>query len=73
MLSLLAQIDLPSLDREGPDDLQRLLTGFYVLFGVGFFVAVAGHVVKSRLLQAAGITMVMIGTVLFMVAVGSKG
>ena len=72
-MSLLAQIDLPSLGREGPDDLEQLLTLFYVLFGAGFLVAVAGHVVASRVLQATGITMVMLGTVLFIVAVGSDG
>jgi hypothetical protein len=72
-MSLLAQIDLPSLGREGPDDLEQLLTIFYVLFGAGFLVAVTGHVVASRVLQAIGIAMVMAGTVLFMVAVGSEG
>jgi hypothetical protein len=71
--SLLAQIDLPGLGREGPDDLQRLLGAFYALFGVGFFVAVAGHVIKSRVLQGVGIAMVMGGTALFVVAVGTEG
>ena len=73
MLSLLAQIDLPSLGREGPDDLEQLLAGFYALFALGFLVAVAGHVVKSRVLQGAGIAMVMLGTLLFILAVGSEG
>jgi hypothetical protein len=73
LLALLAQIDLPGLGREGPDDLKQLLRAFYVLFGVGFLVAVVGHVVRSRALQAAGIALVMAGTVLFIVAVGSKG
>ena len=72
-MSLLAKIDLPSLGREGPEDLQQLLTAFYVLFGLGFLVAVVGHVVKSRALQAAGIAMVMGGTALFVAAVGSEG
>jgi len=71
--AFLAQIDLPSLGREGPGGLRQLLTAFYVLFGLGFFVAVLGHIVKSRLLQGAGIAMVMLGTVLFMIAVGSRG
>ena len=73
MLALLAQIELPGLGREGPDDLERLLSAFYVLFGAGFLVGVVGHVIKSRLLQATGIAMVMAGTVLFVVAVGSRG
>ncbi len=72
-MSLLAQIDLPSLGREGPDALRGLLRGFYILFGVGFLVAVIGHVARSRLLQGAGIAMVMLGTALFIVAVGSEG
>ena len=53
--------------------MRELLRGFYVLFGLGFFVAVVGHITKLRVLQAAGIAMVMIGTVAFMVAVGSSG
>ena len=73
MRALLAQIDLPSLGGEGPEDVRELLRGFYVLFGLGFFVAVVGHITKLRVLQAAGIAMVMIGTVAFMVAVGSSG
>ncbi|HEV2724146.1 MAG TPA: hypothetical protein VGV10_05895 [Thermoleophilaceae bacterium] len=73
MGALLAQIDLPSLGREGPDDLRQLLRAFYVLFGLGFLVAVLGHITQSRALQAAGIAMVMFGTVAFMVAVGSSG
>ena len=73
MLSLLAQVDLPGLGREGPDDLQRLLGAFYALFGVGFLVAVTGHVVRSRVLQGLGIALVMGGTVLFIVAVGTEG
>lgn len=73
MLALLAQIDLPGLGQEGPDDLRGLLGAFYLLFGFGFLVAVVGHVVRSRVLQAIGIAMVMAGTALFMVAVGSEG
>ncbi len=73
MRALLAQIDLPSLGGEGPENVRGLLTGFYVLFGIGFFVAVVGHITKLRALQAAGIAMIMIGTVAFVVAVGSAG
>ncbi len=73
MLALLAQLDPPGLGREGPDDLRTLLRGFYILFGAGFVVAVLGHVVRSRALQAIGIAMVMSGTVLFLVAIASRG
>lgn len=73
MRALLAQIDLPSLGREGPDDLQQLLNVFYVLFGVGFFVGLLGHLSDSRVLKATGIAMVMLGTVAFVLAVGSHG
>ncbi|MDQ4049911.1 MAG: hypothetical protein M3131_11120 [Actinomycetota bacterium] len=73
MQALLAQIELPGLGREGPDDLQQLLSAFYLLFGVGFLVAVIGHLVRSRVLQGAGIAMVMAGTMLFIIAVGAEG
>ena len=73
MRALLAQIDLPSLGGEGPEGVRDLLRGFYVLFGLGFFVAVAGHITKLRVLQATGIAMIMLGTAAFMVAVGSSG
>ena len=73
MRALLAQIDLPSLGGEGESDVKGLLNGFYVLFGAGFLVATLGHLFKSRLLQGVGIAMVMLGTALFIVAVGSRG
>ena len=73
MLALLAQISLPGLDHNGPDDLHRLLRIFGVLFGVGFFVGILGHVFDSRTLRAVGIALVMLGTVAFVVAIGSYG
>ncbi len=71
MLALLAQIDLPSLEREGPEGLQRLLRVFFVLFGVGFLVGALGHLSDSRTLKAAGIAMIMFATVALLVAVGT--
>ena len=73
MRSLLAQIDLPRLSDEGPDDIKDLLSVFYWLFGVGFLVGVLGHLVDSRLLRAVGIAMVMAGTFAFLMAVGAEG
>ncbi|MGI8944653.1 MAG: hypothetical protein ACR2GL_00245 [Thermoleophilaceae bacterium] len=73
MRAILAQLDLPGLGREGPDDLRSLLRGFFVVFGIGFAVAVVGHVIRSRALQAGGIALVMLATLLFMVAVFSHG
>jgi hypothetical protein len=71
--SLLAQIDLPSLGDEGPEDLEDLLSLFYWLFGAGFLVGVLGHLFDSRLLRATGIAMVMGATVVFLMAVGTDG
>lgn len=71
--ALIAQIQLPGLGEEGAKDVRGLLGAFYALFGAGFLVGVIGHVVRSRLIQAIGIAMVMAGTVLFVVAVGSRG
>ena len=73
MLSLLAQIDLPRLSDQGSDDLRDLLSLFYWLFGAGFVVGVLGHLFDSRLLRAAGIAMVMAGTLAFLMAVGTDG
>jgi hypothetical protein len=72
-LTLLAQIKLPGLDASGPDDLDQLLSIFYLLFGVGFFVAVLGHITKLRALVAIGIVLIFAGTGAFMIAVGSHG
>lgn len=74
--NLLVQVELPRLGEGGPADLERLLSLFYVLFGLGFVVAVVavvGHILRSRLLQITGISMVSAGTVLFMLAVGGRG
>jgi len=73
MLALLAQVSLPSLGQEGPDDLRRLLSMFLVLMGVGFLVAIVGHLVRSRTLVAIGLALVFLGTGVFMVAVATEG
>lgn len=71
--TVLGQISLPGLGQKGPDDLQQLLTVFYLMMGGGFFIAVTGHVFKSRTLVTAGIALIFIGTAVFMVAVGTYG
>ena len=54
----------------GSDDLEGLLSAFYLLLGGGFFIGVLGHLFDSKTLRAAGITLVFIGTAVFLVAVG---
>lgn len=73
LATVLGQISLPGLGQGGPDDLQQLLTIFYFMMGGGFFIAITGHVVKSRTLVLVGVLLVFIGTAVFMVAVGSYG
>ena len=73
LATVLGQISLPGLGQDGPNDLQRLLTVFYLMMGGGFFIAVTGHVFKSRTLVIAGIVLIFSGTAVFMVAVGSYG
>jgi hypothetical protein len=73
LATVLGQISLPGLGQEGPNDLQRLLTIFYLMMGGGFFIAIAGHVFKSRTLVIAGVVLIFTGTAVFMVAVGSYG
>ena len=73
MVSALLAIDLPSLGRDGPDDLQRLLKMFYVLFGSGVVIAFAGYGIPSKVLQVAGIALIFLSTAVFMVAVSGFG
>ena len=74
LAALVAQIpDLPGLGDEGPGDLDSLLTVCFVLMGGGFAVGLLGHIIRSRLLVAVGIAVVMVGTGLFAVAVGRYG
>ena len=68
MLAWLAQG--PSNFPGGSEDLESLLSAFYVLFGAGFLVGVLGHLFDSKTLRAAGIALVFIGTAVFFVAVG---
>ena len=65
--------DLPGLGDEGPNDLQGLLTLCFILLGAGFGVGVLGHLTRSRTLVAIGITVVMLGSAAFVVAVGRYG
>ena len=73
LATVLGQISLPGLDQGSPNDLQRLLTLFYLLLGVGFFLGVIGHIVQSRTLVMVGIGLIFLGTGVFMVAIGAYG
>ena len=70
---MLAQVDLPGLGQEGPDDLRALLTTSFALLAVGFVVGVIGHVTQLRALVAAGIMLIFVATVFFVLAVGEYG
>ena len=65
--------DLPGLGDKGPDDLHGLLTLCFVLLVAGFGVGVLGHLTRSRTLVAIGITVVMVGSAAFVLAVGRYG
>ena len=72
--ALLAQIpDLPGLGDEGPDDLESLLTLSFFLMGAGFVVALLGHLTRTRALVAIGVVVVMIGSGVFVLAIGRYG
>jgi hypothetical protein len=74
LAALVAQIpELPGLGDEGPGDLESLLTLCFVLMAGGFAVGLLGHLIRSRLLVGLGIAVVMVGTVVFAVAVGRYG
>ena len=71
--TVLGQISLPGLGQEGPNDLEQLLTVFYLMMGGGFLIGIAGHVLQSRTLVIAGIVLIFTGTAVFMIAIGSYG
>lgn len=43
-------------------------TFFIVLLGLGFLIGTIGHIVKSRVLQAAGVLLVLAATVFLPIA-----
>ena len=73
LLTILGQIGIPDPGRQGSEELQRLLNAFYLLVGLGFMIAVAGHLFQSRTLVIVGIAMFFLGTAVFMAAVGAYG
>jgi len=69
----LAQVDLPSLGNEGPDDLRTLLTISFVLLPLGFAIGVLGHLTGIRALVATGVILILVASAFFVVAVGQFG
>jgi hypothetical protein len=69
----LAQVELPSLGGEGPDDLRALLTTAFVLFPIGFVIGVLGHLTGIRALVAAGVALILLASAFFVIAVGQFG
>jgi hypothetical protein len=64
---------LPGLGDEGPGDLSSLLTATFVLMGVGFVIALLGHMTRTRALIAIGVLVVMVGSGVFILAIGRYG
>jgi hypothetical protein len=74
LAALLVKIPgLPGLGDEGPDDLESLLTSAFVLMGVGFGIALLGHLTRTRTLVAIGVLVVMVGSGVFLLAIGRYG
>ena len=72
LLAALAQA-LPDDFPSGPDDLERQLTLFFLLFGSGFLVAILGQMFKSRVMVGIGVAMVFASTAVFVVAIVDRG
>jgi hypothetical protein len=70
---LLAIPDLPGLGDEGPNDLESLLTLCFLLMGAGFAIALVGHLTRTRALVAIGVLVVMVGSGVFVLAIGRYG
>ena len=64
---------LPGLGDQGPGDLDSLLTTTFVLMGVGFGIALLGHLSGIRALIAIGVLVVLVGSGVFVVASGRYG
>jgi hypothetical protein len=64
---------LPGLGDQGPGDLESLLTSVFVLMGAGFAIALLGHLTRTRLLVAIGVLVVMVGSAVFVLAIGRYG
>jgi hypothetical protein len=64
---------LPGLGDQGPGDLESLLTSCFVLMGTGFAIALLGHLTRTRVLIAIGVLVVMVGSGVFVVAIGRYG
>jgi hypothetical protein len=73
VVALLGQIDLPSLNSEGPDQLRTLITASFILLPAGFVVGVIGHMTGSRTIVAIGAGLILAGSAVFMVAVAQYG
>jgi hypothetical protein len=73
LATLLAQVDLPGLGQEGPDDLRSLLVTSFGLLGIGFVVGIVGHMTQIRSLIVAGIMIIFVATAFFIIAVGQYG
>lgn len=73
VMAVLAQFPSVPDPGEGSGGLHWLLNSFYLLLGLGFLIAVAGHITKLRGLVIIGITLIFAGTALFLVAVGGNG
>jgi hypothetical protein len=65
LVALLAQFPDPGRDLPDQSGGFRVSpTLFVVAFGIGFMVAIAGHLFRSRTLVAIGIGMIFLSTVL---------
>ncbi|HEX8648386.1 MAG TPA: hypothetical protein VF715_15950 [Thermoleophilaceae bacterium] len=65
ILSVLAEFDLPERPDIDPDpSFGTDPKPYLILFGVGFLVAVFGHILKVKVMIAAGILMVFLATVI---------
>jgi hypothetical protein len=65
LLAVLAEFDLP--ERPDLEPSKKFGTDpkpYLILFGVGFLTAVFGHIVKVKVMVAAGIFMVFLSTVI---------
>jgi hypothetical protein len=73
LAAVLAQFPSVPDPGSGSNGLQGLLNVFYVMLGLGFLIALVGHVIKARALIIVGLVMIFVGTGAFLLAVSGNG
>ena len=68
LVFVVAQFLNPNSGPEQSGDFRVSPTSLIVLMGLGFLIGAAGHLFKSRILQAAGVLLILAATIFLPIA-----